>query len=651
MDKLNSRIIIILRELMASNKPITSDYLAHILDVTSRTVRDDIKVLDHSLQHHGAKVKSIRGTGYQLVINDDQRFRNYLNQLLDNDSHNEAVLDSPDARVNYLVKRFLLAEDYLKLDDLCDEMHISKSTIQSDLRGVKKILGKHEIHLDKKPNYGLKATGSEVKLRFAMSEYIFDRSESGSSAIWHDQLTLITGATKEQLDQIWSVIIHQIKQHNISLADIAINNLFIHIVIAYRRIESGHHVSLINQDINEITKQKEYKVAQNIVAATEQILNVSFPPVEVAYIAIHLLGTKMVSQTNMSETELENIMEKQIQTMTAKILEAIEAKMHLGIRHDKELIIGLGLHLKPAINRYKYGMNVRNPMLNDIKLNYPLAFEAAIVAGMVLEEEMNVEIDESEIGYIALHIGAAIERKKLQTGPMRCFIVCASGLGSAHLIKYKLKSVFGSRIEILGTTEFYKLKQIPFDQTDFIVSSVPINEDIPVPVIEVNAILAEKDIQKIEAFVEEDINSVFDYIREELLFLNKGFQSKESVLSFLVNQISLKIDLPDHYLDLIYEREEIAPTAYGNLIAIPHPITAQTNQTFLTICTLKRPIDWAGKRVQFICLLNVEKDSKEDLQNMYEMLGKMVDNANLIQQLIQCQNYRDFINTLITHNQ
>lgn len=635
---------------MASDKPITSEYLAHVLDVTSRTIREDIKGLDYELRKHGARIKSTRGTGYELIIEDDLDFRQYLNQFVEGQIDGDHLLNSPDARVQYLLKKFLLSEHYLKLDELCDEMHISKSTIQSDLRQVKKLLDKHDITLDKKPNYGLKAIGNEVKLRFAMSEYIFDRSRSASTTIWQDQLTRIADINAEQLEQIWMLLINEIREHKISLSDIAINNLFIHIAIAYKRIKSGHHVSLITQDIDEITKQREYRVAQNIVTAAERILGVTFPTVEVAYIAIHLLGTKMVSQTNMSETTIETIMDQPIQSMTTQILDALEAKMHLGIRHDKELIIGLGLHLKPAINRYKYGMNVRNPMLNDIKQNYTLAFEAGIVAGLVLEELMGVAIDENEIGYIALHIGAAIERKKMQTGPIRCFIVCASGLGSAHLIKYKLKSQFGSRIEILGTTEYYKLQQVPFDKTDFIVSSVPIHQDVPVPVIEVNAILTEKDIVKIEAFVEEDVNSVFEYIREDLLFLSKPLQTKEDVLTFLVKQLQDKVALPNNYLDLVYERESIAPTAYGNLIAIPHPITAQTNVTCLTICTLKKPIDWAGNRVQFVCLLNVEKDSKEDLQNMYEMLGKMVDNPALIQSLTQCTSYREFINTLIALN-
>lgn len=636
----------ILRELMASETPVTSEYLANIIQVTSRTIREDIKTLERSLRSQGATIRSIRGTGYELIIEDDHLFRAYLQDVVQQEKGEEQLTpDSPDARIKYLIRRFLLAEHYLKLDDLCEEMHISKSTIQNDLKHVKKVFNNYDIELEKRPNYGMKVKGSEVKLRFALSEYVFDRNENIAKTIWQDQLSSLTA--EENLEAIWSVILDEIKENGITLSDIAINNLFIHIAIAYKRIKSGHHVSLYKKELNEIIDQKEYQVAKKIVKKAEEIFGVTFPQVEIAYIAIHLLGTKMITQTNMSEQEIGQVIEADIYQLTTEALEAIESKLRLGIRHDRELIIGLGLHLKPAINRYKYGMNVRNPMIDDIKTNYPLAFDAGIIAGMVLEKKMDVSIDENEIGYLALHIGAAMERRKLQTGPKRCMIVCASGLGSAQLLKYKLKSQFGDKLEIIGTTEYYKLQQIPFDQTDFIVSSVPISEQLPVPVVEVNTILGDKDLTKIEAFVIENTNSVFEYMKQELMFLNQPFQTQDEVLHYLVDQLRSRDLVPDNYISFVYERENIAPTAYGNLVAIPHPITAQTDHTFLTICTLEKPIDWADKRVQFICLLNVEKDSQEDLQSMYDMLGKMIDNTSLIQRLIRCTSYNEFINVLI----
>ncbi|MDZ7834823.1 MAG: PRD domain-containing protein [Alkalibacterium sp.] len=240
------------------------------------------------------------------------------------------------------------------------------------------------------------------------------------------------------------ILIEQLRISQVTLSDIAINNLFVHIAIAYKRIEEGHHIELIEQDIVTIREKREYQVAFELVREIEQALGVSFPETEVSYIAIHLMGTKLVNEDRSANQEIETVMDESIHSLTQKMLDAVDNKFSLNIKDDKELIIGLGLHLKPAINRYTFGMTIRNPMLEDIKNNYPLAFEAVILAALVLDKELNVSIDENEVAYLALHIGAAIERKKAGSGPKRCYIVCASGVGSAQLIKYKIESEFYS---------------------------------------------------------------------------------------------------------------------------------------------------------------------------------------------------------------
>ncbi|PXW92222.1 lichenan operon transcriptional antiterminator [Streptohalobacillus salinus] len=641
---MQNRINTILQELIAKDEPMTGDALAALLDVSSRTIRDDIKQLDYALADQGAYIKSTRGLGYTLIIEDEHAFRLYLQRFTQ--SEQEDDFTQPDQRVRYLIHRFLLAEQYLKLDDLIEEMHISRSTIQSDLRQVKEQLRPYDLILHHKPNYGLKLQGTEVKVRFALSQFLFNEREVKETMIWKKQLATISNMTESQLQSIWTLLIQATQQHQISLSDIAMNNLFIHIAIAYKRIKDGHQVSLIKHDLNDITNQREYTVALEIVRRTENILHVAFPDVEIAYIAIHLLGTKMVEDKNQSEEDIKRWMPDDILIVTEEILETIERKLSLGIQHDKELIFGLCLHLKPAINRFKYGMNVRNPMLQEIKQNYPLAFEAGILAGIVLEEELDVAIDENEVGYLALHIGAAIERKKLTHRPITCYIVCASGVGSAQLIKYKLQGMFGSKINILGTSEYYKLDQLPFSQLDLIVSSVPIKVPLPVPVVEVNTILTEQDVQKVETFIDTDHDELLQFIDQDAVFLNQCFDSKEETLSFLVDALKEKLALPDDYLTKIYEREAIAPTAFGNLIAIPHPITAETKTTKLGIVTLKKPIDWAGEKVQVVILLNVKKESNEDLQALYKLIGKLVENRRHVQQVAQATDYEQFIDHL-----
>lgn len=633
---LTSRQRKILQTLLGQDKPITGKYLGKINEVTSRTIRDDIKGLDELISPNGARIKTVMGQGYELTIKDEEHFRNYLQLILGNETF---IPKSPMERIIYLIKRLLLNDNYIKLDDLSDEMYVSKSTIQNDLIEVRKILSKYDIELESRPNYGMKVQGEELQLRFCIAEYLFDRNEKKYSSIIDKGLTSLS---QSDLDTIYDTIMSQIDVNNITLSDIAINNLYIHIAIACKRIKSGNKVTIYKADMQEILEKKEYRVAEKIVRIIEEELQIDFPKEETAYIAIHLLGTKMLTQTNAGDKVVEQVIEDEVSKIVRKALNKIETELQLDISDDKELILALNLHLKPAINRFKYDMNIRNPMLEDIKKNYPLAYDAGIIAGLAIENHTRTKIDENEVGYLALHIGAAMERRKLKAGPKRCLIVCASGLGTAQLIFYKLKSYFGKNLDVVGTTEYYNLQHYNLNDIDFIVTSIPIAEKIPVPVVEVNAIIGEKDLSKIERVVLDAKQSFIQYFREDLTFFKKNMGSKKEVLEFLSTTLIDK-GLIDHtFIDAIYEREHVAPTSFGNLVAIPHPISPKSEVTFLSVCTLEKPIIWKDKPVQFICLLSVKKNSMEDLQEMYHILGKIIEDASIVQRLIKVQSYREF---------
>ncbi|MFD2705526.1 BglG family transcription antiterminator [Salibacterium lacus] len=644
---MNVRCMMLLREFMAADTPLTSRYLAHQNEVTTRTTRNDIKQLNDALARHGAVIQALHARGYELRIDDDDKFRHYLEQIFQEDTApNQMMPDEPEERVNYLMKRLLLAGEYVKLDDMADELLISRSTIQNDIRIVRDILQTYDITLENRPNYGLKVSGSEMKLRFCMSEYVFDRSIKNEAARFNSRLPWLM---KDNMNEVWDIIVEEIKEHDITLSDIALNNLFIHTAITCKRVQSGHHISFYSKEFDEIMDQKEYEVAETIVKKVEHAVGVTFPEVEIAYIAMHLLGTKMISETNMTEDRIEAVMDERAYFLTSAILEEVEEKLDLDVRHDRELQIGLSLHLKPAVNRYRYGMNIRNPLLDDIKANYPASFEAAVIAGMVLEKEENVSIEESEIGYIALHFGAAMERKNLEKKPKRCMIVCASGAGSAQLIYYKLQARFGSQLELAGTTEYYNLSSIPLQELDFLISTIAIPEDLPIPVIQVNTILGEGDLKKVEHVVSRDQQrSMLEYVKDELIFLQQDLSSKEDVLHFLSSQLKEKGYTEEGFLEKLYEREDAAPTSFGNMTAVPHPITPQTETTFLAVCTLQKPILWNDKRVQLVCLLSVEKNSRRDLQILYKSLGAVIDDLSLVQQLVHCSTRNEFIRLFLS---
>src|SRR5699024_4956169 len=132
-DMLNPRLQIILRELMATKTPITGEYLANLNQVTGRTIRSDMKELHATLAKNGASILSLSGKGYTLEVANENLFRTFLQTLVtEKKMESPVVPDSQEERAIFLVNRLLLAGGYVKLDELADELYVSKSTVEND---------------------------------------------------------------------------------------------------------------------------------------------------------------------------------------------------------------------------------------------------------------------------------------------------------------------------------------------------------------------------------------------------------------------------------------------------------------------------------------------------------------------------------------
>jgi len=621
----------IVQELMKYGSPVSGSHLAGLNDVTVRTIREDIKLVNAEIRAKGAEVQSLMGRGYLLVIEDDRAFKSFLKASTD---HAHGRPATHEDRVSFIICELLLTGRYLKSDDLADELFISRSTLQNDLKAVKNIFAQYNLEIESRPNYGMRASGTEMNMRFCLSQYVFDRRvyKSEPASAYFDS---------GEISAIHEVVTEAIDNNHLVITDIAINNLVIHIAIALHRIRSGHSVNEHNTALNTLMNHREHAIASQIVGRCESLFRVAFPAYETVYISLHLSGTKIISQT---DSDIEKDYDRELQRVIDRTLRAVDRQYTMQIRKDRELRLSLLLHLKPAINRHRYHMNVRNPMLGDIRQHYPLAFEIGVFAGKIIESETDTVMDENEIGYIALHIGGAIERSKLKAAPKKCIVVCASGAGTSQLIYYKLRNHFGQSLEVADTLQYYRLGEYPLSELDFIISSIPIETEVPVPVIEVNAIMNDNDLKKIEAFIVRNESDAFsDYIRDDLVFIRQQLDSKEAVLSNFDDRFREMGLADDTFLSSVMEREAVMPTSFGNLIAIPHPIVPQSGETFLSFMTLEKPVFWGEHKVQLICMLMVKKGSHEDLQAVYDNLGEIIENPDKVTDLISAADPHDFI--------
>ncbi|MBU3111875.1 PRD domain-containing protein [Clostridium lacusfryxellense] len=79
----------------------------------------------------------------------------------------------------------------------------------------------------------------------------------------------------------------------------------------------------------------------------------------------------------------------------------------LGEKLNSHIHVGLGDHISFAMKRIEVGIDIVNPFLNEIQTLYPDEYSIAQKGTRLIKEKLKIELPESEIGFITLHIRSA----------------------------------------------------------------------------------------------------------------------------------------------------------------------------------------------------------------------------------------------------
>lgn len=80
---------------------------------------------------------------------------------------------------------------------------------------------------------------------------------------------------------------------------------------------------------------------------------------------------------------------------------------------DKTVLFPMADHIEYAVQRIKNNEQISNPLTDDIRILFHMEYKVAQSIQPLLFEELGVNIDEHEIGYIALHVHSAIKDEKV----------------------------------------------------------------------------------------------------------------------------------------------------------------------------------------------------------------------------------------------
>jgi lichenan operon transcriptional antiterminator len=624
--------------LFGENGSIKGEELAEKVGVSTRTLRSDIKALNDVLESVGAFISSTR-QGYKLNVNNSEDFAKYHHQFIQQSENELNIPQENEKRIDYLLKRLLMTNNYLKAEELATELFVSKSSLTRLLKGVKERLSSFDLSIIIRPNYGLKVIGEELQKRACISEYFFPKR--GETPLAFQSSFLNSYFLQSELQEIENIVFQRLQDTRINENDIGFENIVIHLAVSIKRIQMGMEIQQYPLPNKMVYESREYQVISQILSDLSREFHISFSDGEKLYLTVHLIGNTSCSK-GWGYGENEKVL-----NLILEVISAIYHVMGIDLREDMELQSNLTTHCQHAFTRLLLGLRIRNPLIQEIISHYPVAFEAAVLAVSIFEKELKLSINKEETGFIAIHLQAAMERINGTKESKRCLIVCGTGKGSAVLLKYKLKDYFGGLLEVVDTIGYYDWKNysVPYN-LDFIITTISVQLETTLPVLRVHHILGDPDFERIQKAFFQKGQTELNFIEKDLIFLQMPFETKEEVIHFLSTKVVEKGLADPGFEQAVLEREKFMETEFGNLVAIPHPIQNISTKTFLSFCTLPESILWGTAPVQLVCLFSIKQNNKEDLQYLYDFLYEVLNDKDLVSELVKIQTVQAFLDRL-----
>lgn len=150
---------------------------------------------------------------------------------------------------------------------------------------------------------------------------------------------------------------------------------------------------------------REYLVMGKGIAFGKKVTERVETGAENAVYSLHELNTDRGAATDIIKTVSPECLE-----LANEVLNRAEKEFG---QIDRSILFPMADHIAFAVRRIRNNEQISNPLTEDIRILFYKEYKVAECMKQLLADMLGVEIDEHEIGYIALHVHSAIEEEKV----------------------------------------------------------------------------------------------------------------------------------------------------------------------------------------------------------------------------------------------
>ncbi len=607
----------------------TSKELAIDVGVSVRTIKTYI----NQLRKDKIKIESSE-KGYKIVSNNNEGAF-----FSGNNDYSNNIPTTSKERINYIINYLINEKSEVNIYDLANQLFVSESRLLQDMQNVQRKVGRFGLSLNRKgDNWSL--IGSERQKRSLLSSLIY--AETSGSFL--NQSVIQLNFKNIDVDKIRKTTVDICNENNVYLNTFDLNNFLLHLVIIIERVRRGNLIKsdqITNVNLGNSTICK-------IVVDIEKRLNLEFEDADTNELILIL-------ETAVNGIAEESSFSEETELLVNDIINYVKKIYDINLNNDS-FKDRFAIHLDRLITRSRANRITHNPIAADIKVSSPTIYECAVLIAHRISEQANVNLEDNEIAYIALHVGNAIAEQMEENKKISVVILMPRYYDNAAIISNKLQEKFSSSINITKIiTDPSQINTLK-DHINLIVG-ININIEIPnISMVHLSQFMLSDDIKKMTVAVtvkqhqikkEQFQEKLLQFFKPDNFAVTEKIDNIDQAFSFISEKLVKEEIVDNGYKNKLYQRENMSSTAFGR-VAIPHSFEMSAHQSRGFIIINPKGIKWSNnKKVYLVICLAIDPKNSQLFRDVFDELSGIVTDVNNVTKLIRSSNYQDFLVKLV----
>ena len=458
--------------------------IAELLKLTERSIRYKIDEINEEL---GTRKIEIKKREFFSSLTDED-----MTKLIEN-IEGESYVYNQKEREELIILYTLMKKDKFLLKEVAEKLGTSKSTIRNDLKNLKKILLNYNIRLlqDDKLKYYFDYLEEDYRYFITTFLYKYVSFDKKYDKIFFDDISYFRKVIYKEIKDEYMTEINsvsqKIKEAELDYMDETLNILVILMVVSQKREKQNSNLKIENIKILE--KREEYLQLKKTFK--------DFSNTNLIFFTDYLF--RITRDERDVFVKFKNWLD--ISVAINKIVRTFEIENKIDLKNIDVFLDEIFYYIKPLIFRTKRKIKLKNSILKDVKKLYPSIFNFLKKNFYFLEEVIDEKVSDEEIAYLVPFFYKALQNNNKIN--KKGILVTTYKENIALFLKEDIETEFLIDIDKILTLKSFEQIEKKIENYDYILTTFSVEKDFVkeiehTKIIELNPILTEKDIKKLE---------------------------------------------------------------------------------------------------------------------------------------------------------